>query len=65
MTLSPSEAQAGEMPRDGQLRSAARDDKLEDVRTLIRDGANINAKDEVSGGVGTSVAAGFECDILF
>ncbi|KAJ1465674.1 hypothetical protein T484DRAFT_1863944 [Baffinella frigidus] len=49
------------MPRDGELISAARDGKLEEVRTLIRAGADINEKDSVSDGAGTRVAAGFQC----
>jgi len=46
------------MPTDGALESAAWLGVLEEVRTLLKDGANIDEKNKVSDGTGTSVAAG-------
>ena len=57
VTLSPSDAQAGAMPRDRALVWAANDGALEKVRTLIEDRANIDESDEVIDGAGTSVTA--------
>ena len=47
------------MPSAGQLRVAARDGKVEEVRTLLNARANIEEKSVVSEATGTSVAAGF------
>jgi hypothetical protein len=47
------------MPTSGELLGAASNGALEEVRTLIKDGANINEKNSVSDGAGTSVAVGF------
>ena len=62
VTLSPSGAQAGAMPGDGELVRAATNGKLEEVRRLIKDRANIEERDKVSGGAGrrggSSVAKG-------
>ena len=58
VTLSPSGAQAAAMPMDGALVSAAENGALEEVRRLIKDRANVDEKDEVRDGAGTSVAAG-------
>ena len=59
VTLPPSGAQAGEMLK------AAWDGALEEVQTLIKDGANINEKNSVSDGAGTSVAVGFSVACCF
>ena len=58
VTLSSAGAQAGGMPTDGALNSAALRGALEEVRTLLEDGASIEEEDKVSDGTGTSVAAG-------
>ena len=55
VTLSPSGAQAGEMPTDGELVKAADNGKLEEVRRLIKDPANIEEKDSVSDGAGRAL----------
>ena len=47
------------MPRTGQLMSAAVHGNVEEVRTLLKAGADIEERDKVSDGAGTSVAAGF------
>ena len=44
---------------------AAQGGALEEVRTLIKDGANINEKGWVRDGAGTSVAAGFSVACCF
>ena len=60
MTLSSSGAQAGEMPKDGELLKAAnRWGSQGEVRTLIAAGVNVDEKDSVSDGSGTSGAAFF------
>ena len=46
------------MPTVGALVAAARRGALEEVQTLIEAHASIEERDEVSDGVGTSVAAG-------
>jgi hypothetical protein len=56
--LSPSGAQAGEMPTERALRSAALNGRVEEVRQLIEARANIEDPDAVSDGAGTSVTAG-------
>ena len=43
------------MPTDGELISAAATGKVGEVRRLLEAGANIDERDIVSGGVGTSV----------
>ena len=58
MTLSPSGAQAGEMPKDGELLEAAAKEQLAEVRRLIKNHANIEEQNHVSDGAGTSIAAG-------
>jgi hypothetical protein len=57
VTLSPSGAQAGEMPTYLELFTAARGGNIEEVQRLIEAGANIEEKNEVSDGAATSVAA--------
>ena len=47
------------MPSAGQLSSAVESGKVGEVRTLLNARANIEEKNAVSDGVGTSVAAGF------
>ena len=47
------------MPSAGQLSSAAGSGEVEEVRTLLKAGANIEEKTTVRDGAGTSVAAGF------
>ena len=58
VTLSPSGAQAGEMPTDRKLFTAALNGKLAEVWKLLQAHANIDEKDQVSDGTGKSVAAG-------
>ena len=58
VTLSPAGAQAGAMPKDGELVGAATKGALEKVRMLLNARAKIEEKDKVSDGTGTSVAAG-------
>ena len=58
VTLSPSGAQAGEMPTDLELFKAARNGKAEEVQRLIENRAKIEDPDSVSDGAGTSFAAG-------
>ena len=48
MTLSPSGAQAAEMPRE--LWEEVIDGNKEEVKRLLADGADVNEKSEVSGG---------------
>ena len=57
VTLFHSGAQAGAMPTDGELISAAATGKVGEVRRLLEAGANIDERDIVSGGVGTSVCS--------
>ena len=47
------------MPSAGQLLSAAESGKVGEVRTLLNARANIEEKNAVSDGAGTSVEAGF------
>ena len=65
VTLSSSGAQAGAMPKDGELVGAAYIGQLEEVQRLLEDRANIDEKDWVRDGAGTSIAAGFWCGMLF
>ena len=60
VTLSPSGAQAGEMPTDGDLYNAAYNGKVEEVQQLIdaRARADVDYHNAVSDGAGTSFAAG-------
>ena len=58
VTLSPSGAQAAAMPTDGALVKAADNGRLEEVRRLINDRANIDERDEVGDGAGANVTAG-------
>ena len=58
VTLSPSGAQVGAMPTDGELVKAADNGKLEEVRTLLEARAHIDEIDEVSDGAGANVTAG-------
>ena len=51
-------AQAGEMPKDGELISAALRGALGEMRNLLEARANIDEKNKVGYGTGSSVASG-------
>ena len=58
VTLSPCGAQAGRLLSGrAHLAAASAAGRVEEVRTLIAAGANIEESDVVSGGAGTGVAA--------
>jgi len=65
VTLSPSVAQAGVIPTDGKLGAAAEAGRVEEVRTLIADGANIKENGEVSDGARAGVERFLRCWFLF
>ena len=48
--LSPSGAQAAEMPWNGKLVKAAEGGNMVEVKRLLADGANVNEKNDVSEG---------------